>query len=148
MKKNTPQKQTVADFVQAIDNELNSREAELLAIKEDLELMRDRVAADRLSVENDRVSLETDKAEFALLKSEVDQKFAKIRQDQELSEALREQANERKALEALAKEAQEDRLLSEINIKEVQKRELALSDREKKYKEEVEKQFVSGFFKA
>lgn len=148
MKKNTkPQKQTVADFVQAIDNELNAREAELLTLKEELELMRDAVASDRLAVEEDRVALETAKAEFGIMKSEVDQKFAKIRTDEKLSQDLREEANERKALEKLAKKAEEDRLLSEINIEELKKREIALSKRESKYKEEVEKQFVSGFFK-
>lgn len=148
MKKTTPQKQTVADFVQLIDAELNAREAELLKTKEELEAMRDRNAAERLEIEEDRASLEREKADFGVLKSEVDQKFAKIRQDEELSEALRSQAAERKSLDKLAAKAEEDRKLSELNLEELQKRELALSEREKNYKEEIKKEFASNIFKA
>lgn len=147
MKKNTPQKQTVADFVQLIDSDINKREAELFALKSELESMRDVVAADRVSVEEGKTLLEQKKAEFAVLRSEVDHKFAKIRQDEELTNDLRAQASERKALEQLANKAEEDRLLTELNLVELQKRELALSKREEKYKEEVERKFASNLFK-
>ena len=80
MKKNTPKKQTVADFVQLIDSDINKREAELFALKGELESMRDVVAADRFAVEEGKALLEKEKAEFAVLRSEVDHKFAKIRQ--------------------------------------------------------------------
>ncbi len=147
MKKNTPQKQTVADFVQLIDNELNSREAGLLTLKEELEAVRDRNASERLQIEEERASLEKEKAQFLTLKSEVDQKFSKIRQDKELSEALKAQADERKALEKIAKQADEDKKLSELNLQELGKRELALSKREEVYRDEIKKELTNQLFR-
>lgn len=152
MKKNTTtpkvEKKTVADFVQSIDAELNQRESALLTLKSELETMRDSVAHDRLEVEESKVALDKEKADFSVLSSGVDQKFAKIRQDEELSEAFGAQALERKSLDKLAKQAEEDRKLSEINLQELQKRELKLSEREKNYKEEIKKEFASNIFKA
>ena len=147
MNKNTPQKQTVADFVQLIDNELNSREAGLLTLKEELEAVRDRNASERLQIEEERASLEKEKAQFLTLKSEVDQKFSKIRQDKELSEALKAQADERKALEKIAKQADEDKKLSELNLQELGKRELALSKREEVYRDEIKKELTNQLFR-
>lgn len=149
MKKNTqPQKTVIADFVKSIEDELNARELSLDIREQELDAVRDSIGKQKEDLDMALAAFSQEKAEFEATSQEVNAKFAKIRQDVELSEALKAQAHERKQLDALAKKAEEDRKLSEINLAEIQKREIALSVREKNYKEEIKKEFASNLFKA
>ncbi len=148
MKKQTqPQKTSVADFVQSIDSELNAREQALSNREDELNELQNSIASQKLELEASITSFSQEKADFERDSQEVSVKLAKIRSDVKLSEDLRSQAVERKDIEKMLKKVAEERALSEYNLEQVAKRELELSQREQKYKEEVEKKFVGTFFK-
>ena len=92
-------------------------------------------------------SFNTEKAGFDALKSEVDQKFSKIRSNNQLSEDLISQASKAKQIEQDLREVKEERALTDIQLQEVLKREYAASERDKNYEEELKKKIAENFLK-
>lgn len=147
-KTNKPQKTDVADFVKSIDEQLNARETELNLLVEDVQVQKDQLAKAKADLELANEAFNREKADFEASRTDVDAKFAKIRSDIKLSDDLSSQAFEAKELEKKNKKVTEDLALIEIKLAEVLKRELALSVKEKNYKEEIKKEFASNLFKA
>ncbi len=138
----------VSDLVKQIESEFSAREAQLQQKENDLQEKENRLAAEFSAFETTKSELDKEKADFDRLKSEVDAKMAKIRNDQKLSEDLRVQAQQAKDTEKMLKEIKEERGLTEYNLEQVAKRELAVTEREKNYKEEISKEFANRFLKA
>lgn len=140
-------KTDVYELVKAIDSELNAKEAYLTNRADELQILQDRIAAEKLELETAQAEFQKEKANFDVLKAEVDAKINKIRSDEKLSEDLRAQAITAKAVEEQLKEAKEERGLAVLTLEEVAKREAAVSEREKNYKEELKKEFAASIFK-
>lgn len=140
-------KTDVYELVKAIDSELNAKEAILTNRADELQILQDRIAAEKLELETAQAEFQKEKAGFDVLKAEVEAKLNKIRSDEKLSEDLRAQAITAKAVEEQLKEAKEERGLAVLTLEEVAKREAAVSEREKNYKEELKKEFAASIFK-
>lgn len=134
-------------LAKSIDAELSARQASLDAREAELQSMEDRIATEHVSLETSQAELAKQKAGFDALQQEVDAKLAKIRSDEQLSKDIREQAITAKAIEAELKEVKEERGLTQLNLEEIAKREAAVSEREKNYKEELKKEFAASIFK-
>lgn len=147
-KKQSQPKATVADFVASIDSELNARESGLDNRESELDLLQNSIAKQREELETDIESFSKEKADFEASSEEVLSKLSKIRSDEKLTRDLRDQASYAKILEKKDKDVTEKLALVEIKLEEVAKRELALSQKESNYKEEIKKEFASNLFKA
>jgi hypothetical protein len=141
------QKTDVLDLAKSIDAELSARSAELDSRAEELQIEKDRLVNERAEFESTREKMLQEKAEFGALQAEVQAKLEKIRSDQKLSEDLQEQALTAKSIEAKLKEAKEEHGVAQLKLEEVAKRELAVSIKEKNYKEELKKEFAANLFK-
>lgn len=142
-----PAQTDVYELVEAIDSELSARRATLENKADELQVLQNKLAAEKSELETAQIEFAKEKAGFDTMKSEVDAKFNKIRNDQQLTEDLRTQAIQAKAMQEDLKNAREERMLTDIQLEEIKKRELALSKREKTYQEEIERKFVGSFFK-
>lgn len=138
----------VSDLVKQIEAEFSAREAQLSQRESELQEKENKLAAEFSTFETKQNELNREKADFDRLKEEVDAKIAKVRNDQKLSEDLRAQAQQTKDIEKMLKEIKEERGLTEYNLEQVAKRELAVTEREKNYKEEISKEFANRFLKA
>jgi len=138
----------VSELVKQIENELSARDASLETREVEVTEREARLASDRAELELTKETLLKEKADFDRLKEEVDAKLAKVRSDLKLTEDLQTQANQAKHLEQVLKETKEERGLSEYNLEQVKKREIAVTEREKNYKEEISKEFANRFLKA
>lgn len=138
----------VSDLVKQIEAEFSAREAQLSQRESELQEKENKLAAEFSTFETKQNELNREKADFDRLKEEVDAKIAKVRNDQKLSEDLRVQAQQTKDIEKMLKEIKEERGLTEYNLEQVAKRELAVTEREKNYKEEISKEFANRFLKA
>lgn len=148
MKQKDTQKRTdIFELAERIDREFSARESQLLNQLDELQVQKDRLAKEKAEFELTKESFTKEKAEFAVISEEVNTKFSKIRNDEQLTATLKEQAIERKANEKMLADSKENLTLAELKLAEVGKRELALSLREAHYKEELEKKFVGSFFK-
>lgn len=143
-----PARTDVYELVTAIDGEFTARQQSLDHQAEELQVQQDRIAAERVELEAAQDALAKEQAGFDALKAEVETKITKIRNDQQLSEDLRAQALTAKTVEKELAEAKEERGLAELTLAEVAKREVAVSVREKNYKEELKKEFAANIFKA
>lgn len=146
-KDTSPKRTDIFALATEIDAQFSSREAELQTSLDILQEEQNALANAKAQFELANEAFIKEKADFGVLRGEVDAKYAKIRADQALTDALREQAIQIKDIEAKLKKTTQERALSEYNLDQVAQRELALSEREQKYKEEVEKKFVGSFFK-
>jgi hypothetical protein len=143
----SPKKTDVYELVKSIDAELSAREETCQSNEDALQELQNSFAQEKVAFEEEKTAFEKDKAEFAVRASEVEQKFNKIRNDIQLSEDLRAQAIQAKAIEENLKEAKEEHGLAVLTLKEIEKREQAVSLRETNYKEELKKEFASNLFK-
>jgi chromosome segregation ATPase len=140
-------KTTVADFVKSIDAKLNAREEELESRENVLKAMQDTIKKQREELSASIEAFEKQKADFAVASADVQAKMDKIRNDEQLTQALKEQANERKEIEKMLAENTEAVASAEQKLKEVADRERKLSEREKELKEKLEKDLLKNFFK-
>lgn len=143
-----PARTDVYELVKTIDGEFTARQQSLDNKEADLHILQDKVANQKAELELIELELAKEKAGFDALKAEVETKITKIRNDQQLSEDLRAQALTAKTVEKELAEAKEERGLAELTLAEVAKREVAVSLREKNYKEELKKEFAANIFKA
>ncbi len=143
----TPARTDVYEVVKTIDGEFTARQQSLDHQAEELQVLQDRIAAEKVELEAAQEALAKEQAGFAALRAEVDGKIAKIRSDEKLSEDLRAQALAAKQMERELKEAKEEHGIAQLKLEEVAKRELAVSEREKNYKEELKKEFAATLFK-
>lgn len=143
----TPKRTDIFELATTIDGEFSFRENELKANLDELQIEKDRLAQEKAELELAKESLTKEKADFDLLRVEVDQKYAKIRSDEELTKALNLQADQVKEIDKKLKEVKESEGLTKYNLDEIAKRELALSQKEKIYEQEVAKKFVANIFK-
>ena len=137
----------VSELVKQIENELSARDASLETREVEVTEREARLASDRAELELTKETLLKEKADFDRLKEEVDAKLAKVRSDLKLTEDLQTQANQAKHLEQVLKETKEERGLIEYNLEQVKKRKIAVTEREKNYKEEISKEFANKFLK-
>lgn len=146
-KKQTFPKTSIADLVATIDVELNLRSEALDAREAELDARKQAIQKEREDLDAAIATFSQEKADFELSSSEVQAKFVKIRNDEQLTATLREQALERKANDKALADSQENLNLAKLKLDEVARRELQLSEREKQYKDEIQKKVVLGFFK-
>lgn len=142
-----PARTDVYELVKSIDGEFSARQESLDNKASELQVLQDRLAAEKSEFESAQAEFIKEKAGFDVLKAEVDAKLTKIRNDQQLSEDLRAQALTAKTIEEQLKEAREESLLAKLTLDEVAKREAAVSEREKNYREELKKEFAASIFK-
>ena len=83
-----PARTDVFELVTAIDGEFTARQQSLDHQAEELQVAQDRIAAEKLQLETAQAELAKEQAGFDALKAEVEVKVTKIRNDQQLSEAL------------------------------------------------------------
>ena len=138
---------SVSELVTQIEADLSAKFDSLEIQKEALQERERAFIKQMASFELGLESFNTEKAGFDALKSEVDQKFSKIRSNDQLSEDLISQASKAKQIEQNLKEVKEERALTDIQLQEVLKREYAASERDKNYEEELKKKIAENFLK-
>jgi len=138
---------SVSELVTQIEADLSAKFDSLEIQKEALQERENAFIKQKASFELGLESFNTEKAGFDALKSEVDQKFSKIRSNDQLSEDLISQASKAKQIEQNLKEVKEERALTDIQLQEVLKREYAASERDKNYEEELKKKIAENFLK-
>lgn len=137
----------VSELVKQIENELSARESAVASREDEATQREAALASDRAEFELVKEELLKEKAGFDHLKAEVDAKLAKIRNDQQLSEDLQTQANQAKHIEKVLADTKEERGLIEHDLKQIEKREIAVTEREKNYKEEIAREFATKYLK-
>lgn len=140
-------KTDIMDLAKQIDSEISAREVSLDQKEASLQEEKNLLASEKTQLEMDRDSFLKEKADFKRISSEVEQKFAKIRSDEKLSQDLQTQAIQSKEMEEVLKSTKEERGLTEHNLRQIEKREIAVTEREKNYKEEISKEFANKFLK-
>jgi len=138
---------SVSDLVEQIQKELSDRSVMLDEREDEVKTREDAIPAQRASLELDIASFEKEKADFEPLRSEVDGKFNKIRADEKLSKDIIAQALEAKQIEKNLRDIREERMLTDIQLEEMTKREVALSKREQESEDAFKKDLVDKLFK-
>lgn len=138
---------SILNIASQMEAELNAKEQsikdrELEVAKEKAEL-----GALKKELEAKRKELVKTEKELSIRQNEVNAGLINIRKDQELSDALASVEVSKDNVKKLLKEANEKDADATMKLELVAKRELALADREREYKDKIKKEIVEGFLK-
>lgn len=129
-------------LAQEVEKELQARIAQLDARDSRMSEKETILANTEASLEEKRIKLDTFERELLTRNEEVTRKEINVRRDEEVRNDIQQAAALRESASKDLKKAEET--LAEVRQvrEEVSKRELALAEREKTYKEEIRKQIA------
>lgn len=144
-KTNEPVITGFTDLAKQLDFEFSKRQAEIETHMAELKKLTDLFRQEKADFEAIKQELLKEKSEFDSRKLEVEAKLAKIRSDQELTKALNEQAAREKNIIELSNKATNDLADAKLMREDLMKRELALSEKEQNFEQEIKLELVNSF---
>ena len=134
------------NFIQLAEQAQRELEGQTLRIEQkeaDLNTKASAVEA-QLALADQRTAESSSKAkELQIREEEVTRREINMRKDTDLKADLQQAMAERKAATEALREAKEARDEARMSLQDLTKRELALSEREKTYREEIKQQIAS-----
>jgi len=138
---------SILNIASQMEAELNAKEKSLK--DKELEIAKETTTLKALKKELETKRKELVKAdkELTLREKEVINGLTNIRRDTELTEALASVEVSKDNVKKMLKEANEKNADADMKLAEVTKRELALAQKQKEYKDKIKKEIVEGFLK-